>query len=220
MKENLSLPWLRSSIRLRSVSSLAFVCTALTALPVPGWAAASPAVKCTHKPGDNSPETSCISAKEALTVWGKRAAFVNPTSTTHLSAQDIQAYRMQTLGDIAERVPNLSFTNTTPNNPVLMVRGLGGTEDEGPVLYTPVLIDGIPVPSFAMGQMFDFSNVDVMRGPQLTEGVNAFGGMVSAQSRDPENRLGGALDFEYSMVIANPYPTRVSGECAAGIVRK
>ncbi|AOW45752.1 TonB-dependent receptor [Acetobacter ascendens] len=104
---------------------------------------------------------------------------------------------MQTLGDIAERVPNLSYTNTTPNNPVLMVRGLGGTEDEGPVLYTPVLIDGVPVPSFAMGQMFDFSNVDVLRGPQLTEGINAFGGMVSAQSRDPGNHLGGALDFEY-----------------------
>lgn len=196
MKENLSLPWLRISARLRSVSSMAFVCTALTALPFCGWATATPAVKCIHKPGDSAGK-SCISSKEAVTVWGKRAAFVNPTSITHVSAQDMQAYRMQTLGDIAERVPNLSFTNTTPNNPVLMVRGLGGTEDEGPVLYTPVLIDGIPVPSFAMGQMFDFSNVDIMRGPQLTQGINAFGGMVSAQSRDPGNRLGGSMDFEY-----------------------
>ncbi|WP_275425670.1 TonB-dependent receptor [Acetobacter ascendens] len=152
-----------------------------------------------YKPEHNptNSDDRCIATKETFTVRGKRAVFISPVSTTHITAQEMQAYRMQTLGDIAERVPNLSYTNTTPNNPVLMVRGLGGTEDEGPVLYTPVLIDGVPVPSFAMGQMFDFSNVDVLRGPQLTEGINAFGGMVSAQSRDPGNHLGGALDFEY-----------------------
>ncbi|WP_249023611.1 TonB-dependent receptor [Acetobacter ascendens] len=199
MKENLALPTFRNNSRLRGVSSLTFLCTALTAFPISGGAAKGPTVKCIYKPEHNptNSDDRCIATKETFTVRGKRAVFISPVSTTHITAQEMQAYRMQTLGDIAERVPNLSYTNTTPNNPVLMVRGLGGTEDEGPVLYTPVLIDGVPVPSFAMGQMFDFSNVDVLRGPQLTEGINAFGGMVSAQSRDPGNHLGGALDFEY-----------------------
>lgn len=196
MKENLSLPERRTASSLRGVRSVTVVCTALTAFPVSGWAAGGAMPACVQKPAAETTAT-CPSGMENLTVWGKHAAFTTPVSTTHISAQDMAAYRMQTLGDIAERVPNLSFTNTTPNNPVLMVRGLGGAEDEGPVLYTPVLIDGIPVPGFAMGQMFDFSGVDVLRGPQLTEGINAFAGMVSAQSRDPGNRLGGALDFEY-----------------------
>ncbi|GEL58390.1 hypothetical protein ACI01nite_09920 [Acetobacter cibinongensis] len=178
----------------------------LAALPTGAYAAASQPVTqdkpeaCLHPSSDKTQLTSaqtCPDRKEPVTVWGKRAGFTAPASTTHLSASLMQAYRMQTLGDIAERIPNLSFTNTTPNNPVLMVRGLGGSEDEGPTLYTPVLIDGVPVPSFAMGQMFDFSGVDVMRGPQLTEGINAFGGLVSAQSRDPGNKVSGALDFEY-----------------------
>lgn len=188
-----------NGFRWRKVGPLAFVCTVLTASPVMGWAATGQMEQCVRKGEQKAekPKVGCRLAKEQVTVRGKRATFTAPVSATHITAQDMQAYRMQTLGDIAERVPNLSFTNTTPNNPVLMVRGLGGTEDEGPVLYTPVLIDGVPVPGFAMGQMFDFSNVDVMRGPQLTEGVNAFGGMVSAQSRDPGNKMAGAMDFEY-----------------------
>ncbi|MFT8896453.1 MAG: TonB-dependent receptor [Acetobacter sp.] len=185
---------------------------ALTALPVTGWAGADATVKCIHRSSDRAarPTVRCRSDKEKVTVWGKRTAFTASTSASHISAQDMQAYRMQTLGDIAERIPNLSFTSTTPNNPVLMVRGLGGTEDEGPVLYTPVLIDGVPVPGFAMGQMFDFRNVDVMRGPQLVEGVNAFGGMVSAHSRDPGDKLAGALDFEYG--TGNRKRATISGD--------
>lgn len=197
MKENLSLARYRSTPRMWNASSLTLVCTALTVLPLTGWAATEQTTSCAHPSTKVEQNSTCPPDKEHVTVRGKRAGFTAPTSATHLSAQDMQAYRMQTLGDIAERVPNLSFTNTTPNNPVLMVRGLGGTEDEGPVLYTPTLIDGVPMPSFAMGQMFDFSNVDVLRGPQLTEGINAFGGMVSAQSRDPGKKLAGALDFEY-----------------------
>ncbi|MBS1102842.1 TonB-dependent receptor [Gluconobacter sp. Dm-62] len=197
MKENLSLS--RPATGLWKASFLASVCTALSVRPVPGWAASEPATKCFHESAEKPATSSeqCNISGENLTIWGKRAAFTLPVSTTHISAQDMASYRMQTLGDLAERVPNLSFTNTTPNNPVLMLRGLGGAEDEGPALYTPILIDGVPVPSFALGQMFDLKNVDILRGPQLTEGINAFGGLISAQSVDPTSRSDGALDFEY-----------------------
>ncbi|UMM08113.1 hypothetical protein MKW11_13100 [Gluconobacter frateurii] len=97
---------------MQDISSLTFVCTALTALPVSGWAAQEPTVKCIHKPegSPSNPSDRCLSTKDTLTVWGKRAAFTSPVSATRISAQDMQAYRMQTLGDVAERVPNLSFT--------------------------------------------------------------------------------------------------------------
>lgn len=175
-------------------------CVALTSLMItdPVEAASSIQAEMTsaYKEKQTTENKALLRPKD-ITVTAKRPISKQASSSTHISAEDMQAYRMQTVSDIAERVPNLSFTSMTPSNPVVTVRGMGSSEDHGSSSYTPILIDGVSVPSFALGQIFDLSDVDVMRGAQLTEGINAFAGLISAHSHDPGDKLSASASFEY-----------------------
>lgn len=174
-------------------------CVALTTFTVTDHAkaAVTPTESSLTYKEEKPAENHAAPKSRDITVTAKRPISTQALSSTHISAEDMQAYRMQTLSDIAERVPNLSFSSMTPNNPIITVRGMGSSEDHGASPYTPVLIDGVSVPSFAMGQIFDLADIDVMRGPQLTEGANAFAGLVSTHSRDPGDRLSANGSFEY-----------------------
>nr|WP_298798427.1 TonB-dependent receptor [uncultured Acetobacter sp.] len=200
-----------------------------------GWAAAvCPAQQPSGKasPLHNAGASLCSKKPEEIVVLSRNAPFVTPASVSRLSAAVLKERHLDTLGDIAERLPNVSFTSTTQSNPVIMMRGLGGAEEETSSLYVPFVLDGIPMMSLALGQIFDLDHMDVTRGPELTKGPNAFGGMVSATSRDPGDKLAGSLDFEYGTgnrrraVMSNDIPLgpntalriTVGGEVADGYI--
>lgn len=180
--------------------------------------------------GHATPQATCAPRQTDVVVTGKTQTFTVPNSVTRLSAAALQAQHLDTLGDVAERVPNMAFTTTTQANPVIMMRGLGGAEEETSSLYVPVVVDGVPMMSLALGQLFDLDHLDITRGPELTKGPNAFGGMVTATSKDPGQKFGGGLDFEYGTgnrrraVMSNDIPLNantavritIGGEVADG----
>ncbi|WP_215753553.1 TonB-dependent receptor [Acetobacter sp. P5B1] len=192
-----------------------------------GWAA----TLCPDQPVSGQ-TASCRKKAEEIVVRSRNASFVVSSSLSRLSGAVLKERHLDTLGDVAERLPNVSFTSTTQANPVIMMRALGGPEEETSSLYVPFMLDGIPMMSMALGQIFDLDHMDVTQGPDLTRGPNVFGGMVSATSRDPGNRFGGSLDFEYGTgnrrraVMSNDIPlgpntalrVTVGGEVADGYV--
>lgn len=201
-----------------------------------GWAARPcaegyPATQAAQH-GHLIPHITCATGQTDVVVKGKTQTFTTPNSVTRLSAAALQAQHLDTLGDVAERLPNVAFTTTTQTNPVIMMRGLGGTEDETSSLYVPFVMDGVPMMSLALGQLFDLDHLDITRGPELTKGPNAFGGMVSAASKDPGQKFGGRLDFEYGTgnrrraVMSNDIPlsantalrVTIGGEVADGYI--
>lgn len=201
----------------------------------PVWAAGACFAQHSSAKGDVSHTagaSSCFQKAEELVVHSRTSPFVASSSVSRLSGAVLKERHLDTLGDVAERLPNVSFTTTTQSNPVIMMRGLGGTEDETSSLYVPFVLDGVPMMSLAMGQIFDLDHMDVTRGPELTKGPNAFGGMVSATSRDPGDKFGGSLDFEYGTgnrrraVMSNDIPLgrntalrfTVGGEVADGYI--
>lgn len=201
----------------------------------PVWAAGACSAQHSSVKGDVSHTagaSSCFQKAEELVVHSRTSPFIASSSVSRLSGAVLKERHLDTLGDVAERLPNVSFTTTTQSNPVIMMRGLGGTEDETSSLYVPFVLDGVSMMSLAMGQIFDLDHMDVTRGPELTKGPNAFGGMVSATSRDPGDKFGGSLDFEYGTgnrrraVMSNDIPlgpntalrVTVGGEVADGYI--
>ncbi len=123
--------------------------------------------------------------------------FTTPASTTVVNAKTLQDQHLDTLGEIAHRQPNMHLTSYTHANPIITIRGLGIHADEADSTNIPVVLDGVPVSSLSVGQLFDLDQVEVLRGPQILEGPNGLGGLIRLRSRDPGETSGGNVALEY-----------------------
>jgi iron complex outermembrane receptor protein len=138
------------------------------------------------------PEVKVSASKQDTT------AFDTPSALSVIDGKDVDTYRYENLGEIAQRSPNIYFTGFTPNTPQLTIRGLGFSDDESDSSSSSVFIDGIPTVGMTLGQPFDLEQVELLRGPQSTlYGQNSMGGVVALRSRDPRFTAGAHARFEY-----------------------
>ncbi|WP_437881419.1 TonB-dependent receptor [Pseudomonas sp. LRF_L74] len=138
------------------------------------------------------PEVKVSASKQDTT------AFDTPSALSVVDGKEVDTYRYENLGEIAQRSPNVYFTGFTPNTPQLTIRGLGFSDDESDSTSSSVFIDGIPTVGMSLGQPFDLEQVEILRGPQSTlYGQNSMGGVVALRSRDPGFTAGGHAQFEY-----------------------
>lgn len=128
----------------------------------------------------------------------ERANFTMPASVSTIDGDALEASHLDTLGQVAERLPNVYMTSYTQTTPIMTIRGLGIDADESDSTSIPVLVDGVPLFGLAVGQLFDLDQVQVLRGPQSLYAQNAFGGLVNLRSRDPGNKLAGSVTLDYS----------------------
>lgn len=122
--------------------------------------------------------------------------FDTPASTAVIDGAEIDKGRIEHMGDVAARTPNVYLTDMTRTAPQLTIRGHGFSDDESDGVSNPILIDGIQVYPHALGQLFDLERIEIRRGPQLT-GPGGGGGAAWLTTRDPGFKAGGSVQFDY-----------------------
>ncbi|MGU2676772.1 TonB-dependent receptor plug domain-containing protein, partial [Acinetobacter baumannii] len=80
-------------------------------------------------------------------------------SVSVVKGEKIEDSHLDTLGDIAQRQPNLYFSTFTQHTPSLTIRGLGFSDDEGDSISNSVYIDGVPMNALVLGQLYDIDQV-------------------------------------------------------------
>ncbi|WAB90679.1 TonB-dependent receptor [Pseudomonas citronellolis] len=124
--------------------------------------------------------------------------FNTTNSVSVVSGEKVEDSHLDTLGDVAQRIPNVYFSTFTQHTPSLTIRGLGFSDDEGDSISNSVYIDGVPMNGLVLGQLYDLEQIEVLRGPQNTlYGQNSMGGLVALRTRDPEFDAGGKVRLEY-----------------------
>lgn len=125
-------------------------------------------------------------------------SFTTPASVSVVSGDAIDNQNLDSLTDVAQRMPNVYLTNFTNSNPTITIRGLGFSDDESDSASVGLTMDGVPVASAMLGALFDMEQIEVLRGPQSTlYGQSSMGGIIAMKSRDPGFTSGGTAQLEY-----------------------
>lgn len=121
-----------------------------------------------------------------------------PISATVLTGDDLQEKGVANLGDIQQVAPSVAI-NTYNRSTFINIRGVGIAQS-APTSSTGVAyyIDGVFIPNeqYIGFSFFDFSSVEVLRGPQGTlTGQNSTGGALYVRTPDPDfSRLSGYIE--------------------------
>ncbi|MGE3744532.1 MAG: TonB-dependent receptor [Sphingomonadaceae bacterium] len=120
---------------------------------------------------------------------------------TALPAEVLQARRISSLEDIAATVPGLSFSNTSTNQPVYTLRGIGFNESSLAVYpAVSVYIDQAPLsfPALTLHSAYDLERIEVLKGPQGTLfGQNSTGGAINYIAAKPTDTFKAGADVSY-----------------------
>lgn len=128
-----------------------------------------------------------------------------PIAITTISAAEIERRQIDTIAQISESVPNLTYqtgapTGTGASTPSVFIRGIGSSEtslgtEPGVGLY----VDDVYI-ARSVGSMLDLvdpQSVQILRGPQGTLfGRNSVGGAILVRSRTPGDEFGGWVEVE------------------------
>jgi len=138
-----------------------------------------------------------------------------------LSGDALQQRQINSLADLANATPSLSFTNSANGTPVYTLRGVGFYETSlGAFPTVSTYVDEAPLafPVLSSHSAFDLERVEVLKGPQGTLfGQNATGGAINYIAAKPTNefRAGGNISYgRFNEVIADAF---VSGPIAPNL---
>lgn len=128
-------------------------------------------------------------------------------SVTAIDAQTIHENNIQGIKDFFALVPNVNAQETGNGGPRSVIISMRGINDQGAggervaaVSAFAFYIDGLSVGNAATDTanppLYDIDAIEVVRGPQGTYfGRNASGGAINIQTRKPDRKLYGQLDF-------------------------
>lgn len=141
-----------------------------------------------------------------------------PLSVSAVSGKTLEARGINSVSELAQRVPSLSITSSNnTRNSTVYIRGIG-TSGTNPGIEQSVgiFIDGVYVPSAATIQagLQDIESVEVLRGPQGTlYGRNTPVGAININTRAPSQKTEGMLTGS----IDNYRDARIGGYFGGGI---
>ncbi len=137
-----------------------------------------------------------------------------PLSVAVVSAQTLQAFKLNQATDIQYLVPGLTLTNSAgPRNFGFFVRGIGTSSFSSESIEgsTAYVLDGVVLgqSGASLTDLPDVDRVEVLRGPQGTLfGKNASAGVISVTTRRPSN----TFEADLSATWADPdNERRISG---------
>ncbi len=113
-----------------------------------------------------------------------------PASVTVLDDAALRAGQIRHFGDLADQIPNLTWTGGTSRPRYFQIRGIGENsqfEGETPDSAVRFLVDDLDFTGLGtLGGAFDVRQVEVLRGPQAGAfGANAAGGLVRLVTHAP-----------------------------------
>ncbi|MBJ19017.1 MAG: TonB-dependent receptor [bacterium] len=123
------------------------------------------------------------------------------TSVTAFDGGELQALGVANVSDLAQFTPNLEIKTSGATTATLFIRGVGLNDftanGSGAVA---VYQDDVAMnlPAIQLGQIFDVSGIDVLKGPIGTgPGRNASAGAIKIYSNKPSGVLEAGLRFDY-----------------------
>lgn len=159
-------------------------------LPSHAWAAGDS--------GENS-----VQAGEIVVTANKREQNLNDVGLTVavLSGDVLKDRQVNSLADLAQTIPSLTFSSTVSNTPVFTLRGVGFNEASlGAYPTVSVYADEVPLtfPVLASHSAYDLERVEVLKGPQGTLfGQNATGGAINYIVAKPTGEFQAGADLSY-----------------------
>jgi iron complex outermembrane recepter protein len=122
-----------------------------------------------------------------------------PDSITAVSAETIQNADIQTVKDVAVRVPNVSIVEAQqPGVALINIRGVGQARNGDPPIA--VVVDGVQLSNaYEITQdLFDVERIEVLKGPQgAVYGRDAIGGAINIVTKQPTNNFEGFVQVSY-----------------------
>lgn len=144
-----------------------------------------------------------------------------PASVTVFDEQALAAGAVKHFGDLADEIPNLTFTGGTSRPRYFQIRGIGENsqfEGETPDSTVRFLVDDLDFTGLGtLGSTFDMQQVEVLRGPQAGAfGANAAGGVIRLLTNAPtpfwtgriEASAGGDALREGGFAVGGPISSR------------
>ncbi|HUD92560.1 TonB-dependent receptor [Sphingobium sp.] len=132
--------------------------------------------------------------------------------------------QINSLADLAQTIPSLSFTTTANNTPVFTLRGIGFYETSlaaYPAVSVYVDEVALPFPALTTHSAYDLQRVEVLKGPQGTLfGQNATGGAINYVAAKPTSDFSAGANLTYGRfneVIGEGY---LSGPLADGLTAR
>lgn len=158
-------------------------------------AAASPG---SATPATASSPVTLAPLRVTADLWESPLARI-PASVTVLDQRALERGAVRHFGDLADRVPNLTWTGGTSRPRYLQIRGVGENsqyEGETPDSAVRFLVDDLDFTGLGtIGGAFDVAQVEVLRGPQAGAfGANAAGGVVRLVTAGPTPFWTGRLE--------------------------
>ncbi|MCY4476494.1 MAG: TonB-dependent receptor [Gammaproteobacteria bacterium] len=113
-----------------------------------------------------------------------------PMSISALDAEALEAGRVEEIGELALRIPNLSYSTFSSGRSELTVRGIGNSGATRSGLENSVIlfVDEVYIARSTsyFFELFDLEQASVLRGPQgVLFGKNVVGGAISLTTRPP-----------------------------------
>lgn len=141
-----------------------------------------------------------------------------------LSGDALQNRQINSLADLANATPSLSFTNSANGTPVYTLRGVGFYETSlGAYPTVSTYVDEAPLafPVLSSHSAFDLERVEILKGPQGTLfGQNATGGAINYIAAKPTSTFhaGGSISYgRFNEIIAEGY---VSGPLSPNLAAR
>jgi iron complex outermembrane receptor protein len=195
-----------------SFTTLLLAGTALTLLSLPA------AAQALSGPAESGLETVTVTAEKRDTPLQE-----TPIAVTALTASTLEKNRIDSFSDLSLRVPNLTYTQFSPQEAYISIRGtLINNNAAGWDDAVTTFVDGVPTTGLGdqNPDLFDLSQIEVLRGPQGTLfGRNVTGGAIVLHtmppSFDPDAKL--RLSYgNYNAVQARGYLTGPLTDTLAG----
>jgi iron complex outermembrane receptor protein len=144
-----------------------------------------------------------------------------PASVTVYDETALRAGNVRHFGDLADQIPNLTWSGGTSRPRYLQIRGIGENsqyEGETPDSTVRFLVDDLDFTGLGtLGTAFDVSQVEVLRGPQAGAfGANAAGGVVRLVTNAPTPFWSGRVESNFGEDALREGGFAVGGPLIAG----
>jgi iron complex outermembrane receptor protein len=144
-----------------------------------------------------------------------------PLAVTAIGGDALASGHIETLADLAGKLPGVNLPNGYANMQSIYIRGIG-TNDPGVPAAVGIYIDDVYVPRTFGNGLFDLPDVErieVLRGPQGTlYGQNTSAGAVKLVSKRPSETLTGTLYAEYGNYDGIRTQAYLSGPLVDGLL--
>ncbi len=156
--------------------------SAVPAEPASDAPTASPA-------GQNAPVVELEPVRVTADLWQAPLDRI-AASVSVYGAETLEDGGVKHFGDLADEIPNLTYTGGTSRPRYFQIRGIGENsqfEGETPDSTVRFLVDDLDFTGLGtVGSTFDLRQVEVLRGPQAGAfGANAAGGVIRLVTEDP-----------------------------------